>query len=208
MRLQASERDMDTDALVEQAASGVVGARDQLLARHRERLRKMVAVRIDPRLAQRVDPSDVVQETLVEADKRLDAFFVEKPIAFYPWLRGLAWQKLIDVHRRHIQAQRRSVEREQPWELAMSDASAMLLADRLQSPTSSPSRNLLQEEIQQRVKQLLAEMSTSDREIIVMRHLEGMSVKEIAAVLGMPEGTIKSRHFRALQSLKNALSKE
>ena len=196
---------MDTDALVRRAAAGDGEARDQLLLRHRDRLRQMVAVRIDPRLARRVDPSDVVQETLAVADKRLDKYLAEQPIAYYPWLRSLAWNQLIDMHRRHVHAQRRSVEREQPWELAMSDASAMLLAERLPGPTSTPSQHLLRAEIQRRVKQLLAEMSPADREIIVMRHLEGMSVREVAAVLELPEGTVKSRHFRALESLRRVL---
>ena len=168
----------------------------------------MVAVRIDPRLASRVDPSDVVQETLAVADKRLDQYLAEQPIAYYPWLRSLAWNQLVDMHRRHIHAQRRSVQREQPWELAMSDASAILLAERLPSPTTTPSRHMLQKEIERRVKQLLAEMSPCDREIIVMRHLEGMSVREVAAVLELPEGTVKSRHFRALKSLRRVLIEE
>ena len=208
MRPIVHEHDMDTDDLVKRAAAGDGEARDQLLQRHRDRLKKMVAVRIDPRLARRVDPSDVVQEALAVADKQLDKYLSEQPIAFYPWLRSLAWNQLIDMHRRHIQAQRRSVQREQPWELAMSDASAMLLAERLPSPASTPSRHLLREEIQHRVKQLLAEMSPGDREIIVMRHLEGMSVREVAAVLELPEGTVKSRHFRALESLRRVLKEE
>src|SRR5438093_9616573 len=102
----------DTEQLLERAAGGDAVARDQLLQRHRDRLKRMVAVRADPRLAARVDPSDVVQETLAEAAARLDAYLRTRPLPFYPWLRQIAQQRLIDLHRRHVQAGRRSVMRE------------------------------------------------------------------------------------------------
>src|SRR6187200_3441691 len=103
----------DTDALLRDASAGDRGARQQLLAHHRDRLRRMVAVRIDPRVRKRVDPSDVVQETLVLADRRLDAYLREPPLPFYPWLRQLAWDRLIEQHRWHLRAGRRSVLREE-----------------------------------------------------------------------------------------------
>src|ERR1700757_2715447 len=85
----------------------------ELLDRHRDRLRRMVAVRLDPRLAAGVDPSDVVQEALAKADAKLDRYLRERPLPFYPWLRQLAQERLIDLHRRHVQARRRSVTREE-----------------------------------------------------------------------------------------------
>src|SRR6516165_5011523 len=94
--------DADTDELLERAGSGDTTAREQLLIRHRARLRRMVAVRLDRRLAARVDPSDVVQETLAEAARNLADYLRERPIPFYPWLRRLAWERLVKLHRRHI----------------------------------------------------------------------------------------------------------
>src|SRR5437868_12474354 len=102
----------DTDHLLARVAAGDEAARDLLLERYRQRLRRMVVVRFDPRLAARVDPSDVVQETLAEAAAKLDRYLRDRPLPFYPWLRQLARRRLIDLHRRHVQARRRSVTRE------------------------------------------------------------------------------------------------
>src|SRR5947199_1017053 len=99
---------VDTDELLRTASLGDEAARDQLLARHRDRLRRMVAVRLDRRLAARVDPSDVVQEALADAARRLDDYLRERPMAYYPWLRRLAADRLDKAHRRHT-AGRRSV---------------------------------------------------------------------------------------------------
>ena len=111
----------DTDELLGLAADGDAAARADLLARHRSRLRRMVAYRLDRRLAARVDPSDVVQEVLAEADRQLDHYLRERPLPFYPWLRRLAWERLVKLHNRHLGAQRRSVRREEPGVLALPD---------------------------------------------------------------------------------------
>src|SRR5262249_58341596 len=100
----------------------------RLLAGHRDRLRHMVAVRLDRRVAARVDPSDVVQEALAEAAARMDDYLRRRPLPFYPWLRRLAWERLVKLHRRHIHAGKRSVTREQTW--ALPDESACELARR------------------------------------------------------------------------------
>src|SRR4051794_10800729 len=92
----------DTDHLLDRAAAGDVAARQRLLERHRPRLRRMVALRLDQRLRARVDPSDVVQEALFDADQELSDYLKRRPIPFYPWLRQLAWDRLIDLNRRHI----------------------------------------------------------------------------------------------------------
>src|SRR5438874_11870195 len=99
----------DTDALLAQAAAGDADARGRLLGRHRERLARMVACRLDRRLLARIDPSDVVQEVLVEADRKLERYLSDRPLPFYPWLRQLAWEHLVTLHRRHVRAQKRSV---------------------------------------------------------------------------------------------------
>src|SRR5262245_10354473 len=103
----------DTEQLLQRVARGDDAARDQLLERYRRRLRRMVAVRFDVRLAARVDPSDVVQETLADANAQLNRYLQERPLPFYPWLRQLAERRLIDVYRRHVLAQRRTITREE-----------------------------------------------------------------------------------------------
>ena len=103
----------DTDQLLGRAASGDSSAIQELLDLHRRRLRRMVAVHLDPRISARVDPSDVVQEALVEAYQRLPAYARDRTISFYPWLRQIAWQRLVKLQEKHLTAARRSVEREE-----------------------------------------------------------------------------------------------
>jgi RNA polymerase sigma-70 factor (ECF subfamily) len=191
----------ETEHLLERASAGDSVARNQLLQRHRRRLRRMVAVRFDPRLAARVDPSDVVQDTLVEAAAALDRYLRERPLPFYPWLRQLAHRRLIDLHRRHVQARRRSVTREAgpPW---LPDHSALALADRLFAPTSSPSADLRRQERRDRVRAALTALPGQDREILVLRILEALPTRETAAVLGISEVAVRSRQVRALDRLK------
>src|SRR5205814_8150781 len=131
----------DTDQLLDRAASGDGRARQELLARHRKRLRRMVALRLDRRLAARVDPSDVVQEALADAAARLDGYLRDRPLPFYPWLRRLAWERLVTLHRRHVRAQRRTVAREE-GPLLLSDGSVLQLARQLVAPSNGPSARL------------------------------------------------------------------
>jgi RNA polymerase sigma-70 factor (ECF subfamily) len=198
----------DTDQLLRRAGAGDAAARQQLLARHRARLRRMVALHLDRRLAARIDPSDVVQEVLVDADRRLDDYARRRPLPFYPWLRQLAWDHLIALRRRHLHTGKRSVTREEPDVLQLPDESAAELASRLVDLGSSPSAHLLREERCRRVRQALDELPETDRDVLMLRHLEQLSIAEIAAVLGVREGAVKVRHLRALRRLRTLLGEE
>src|SRR5581483_4098665 len=193
----------DTDHLLARAAAGDAAARDDLLLRHRGRLRRMVAVRADPRLAARVDPSDVVQDTLAEAHRRLDEYLRDRPLPFYPWLRQLAQNRLIDLHRRHVLARRRTVTREEA--AGLPDRSALALAERLFARQSSPSAGLHRRERRDRVRAALAALPDADREVLVLRVLEEMPTRDIAAVLGITESSVRSRQVRALGRLRKLL---
>src|SRR5262245_30236820 len=195
--------DFETEALLEQARRGDVAARQQLLARHRHRLRQMVAVHLDRRVTARVDPSDVVQEALADAARNLDDYLRNRPLPFYPWLRRLAWERLVKLHRRHIAADRRSVTREEPAPLP--DQSAQELAVRLVAPGTSPSNAVLRQELHGRVQAALAELPWRDREVLVLRYLEQLSTAEVAAVLDISPGAVKLRHLRALERLRRLL---
>jgi RNA polymerase sigma-70 factor (ECF subfamily) len=201
----AADSLFDTEALVRQAADGDRSARQQLIALHRERLRRMVAVRMDGRLAARIDASDVVQEALAEANQHLDAYFQERPLPFYPWLRQFAWHRLRHLHRHHIDARRRSVAREVPWELPLPDHSALDLARRMTASGTSPSRRLIRDEERERVQAALSRLDPRDREVLVLRYLEDLSTEEIVAVLGIRAGAVKMRHVRALERLRGLL---
>jgi RNA polymerase sigma-70 factor (ECF subfamily) len=198
----------DTEELLRRAGQGDRDARQSLLGRHRERLTQMVAVRIDRRLAARVDPSDVVQDALLDAAQQLSDYLRQRPLPFYPWLRQLAWERLIELHRRHMHAQRRSVTREESLAPHLSDESAMQLADRVLARQSSPSDRAVRSELRLRVRAALDRLSERDREVLVLRHLEQLSTKESAAVLGISEGSFKTRHLRALVRLRALLEVE
>jgi RNA polymerase sigma-70 factor (ECF subfamily) len=171
----------------------------ELIESHRDRLRAMVAVRLDRRLATRVDPSDVVQETLAEAHQRLPEYLQSSAIPFYPWLRSLAWRRLIQLYRRHIVSQARAVTREERWDGYLPDHSAQDLAERLTARGSSPSRRIQREEQKARVRAALARLEPRDREVLVLRYLEQLSLDETAAVLELSTEAAKSRQRRALE---------
>lgn len=203
-----SEHDSDTDLLVRQASSGDKSSERRLMERHRGRLKKMVAMHLDPRLSARVDPSDVVQETLIIAYGRLPAYLQDQPIPFYPWLRQIAWNRLIDLHRIHIRASKRSVTREEDLEMRLSAHSTHQLAKKLLAKDLSPSEGAVREELRRRLQDALARLPASYREVLVMRQLERLTTSEIAVALGIAEGTVKSRHFRALEKIRCMLSEE
>lgn len=195
----------ETERLIDQVAKGDESARQALFTRHRERLRQMVAVRLDDRLARRLDPSDIVQDALAEAHRTMDEYLKRRPLPFYPWLRRLAWERLIQVHRQHVEAGRRSLLHERRGDLDLTGRSALLLADRLVAGGTSPSRHAIREELQGRVRAALGEMDPRDSEVLVLRFLEQLSTAEAAAVLGIGEAAVSSRLVRALARLQTLL---
>ena len=196
----------ETVELLQRVGKGDEQALGQLLARHRSRLRRMVSLHLDPRLSGRVDPSDVVQEAFMTASRKIDEFMRDRPLPFYPWLRQFAWNGLVDLHRKHVQAQKRSLSQEDPWSSSLLDRSANRLASRLASSGSSPSGRMIRREIRDRVRQALGKLAPRDREVLVLRHLEELSISEIAAILGLSEEATKKRQVRALERLQNQLA--
>lgn len=188
-------RDTDTDRLLAAAAAGDAAARGQLFDLHRDRLRRAVARRLDHRLAARVDPSDVVQEALADADRKLTDYLRRRPLPFYPWLRRLALERLVRLHRRHVRAGKRSVTREQSGSAAVPPA-----AD------DGPPTACVRAELRHRVRDALDKLAAGDREVLVLRHFEHRSVREVAGRLGLTEGAVKVRHLRALRRLSDQLA--
>src|SRR5262249_27454891 len=136
---------------------------------------------------------------------KLSDFARRRPLPFYPWLRRLAWERLVQVHRRHIRARRRSVNREEGPGPPLPDESALELADRLAARGSSPSARLRHEEQCGRLLCALAQLTEGDREVLVLRFLEDLSTKEIAAVLNATHAAVKMRQLRALRRLRDLL---
>jgi RNA polymerase sigma-70 factor (ECF subfamily) len=198
----------DTEELLDRAGRGDGEARQDLLTRHRHRLRQMVAVRLDHRLAARLDPSDIVQEALADAAQGLDEYLRDRPVPFYPWLRRFAWERLVEVNRRHVLAKRRTVTREEKRGGHRADSSSRALAARLLARGTSPSRRLMDQELRDRVQGALDLLDAGYREVLMLRYLEQLSTAESAAALGISVGAVKMRHLRALERLRANLGTE
>ena len=117
----------ETQRLLDRAKDGDSDAANGLLERHREVLRRMVEARLDDRIKRRVDASDIVQDVLVDANRRLKEYLENPQMAFLPWLRHIAQDRMIDAHRRHRGSAKRSVDREQAVASPMPDRSTMEL---------------------------------------------------------------------------------
>jgi RNA polymerase sigma-70 factor, ECF subfamily len=193
----------ETDRLLRDAARGDQAALRSLLELHRERLRRMVALRLDSRLSARVDASDVVQEALIDAARKLPDYERDRPLPFYPWLHRLAAEQVALVHRKHRQGTR-SVGREH-HALAWSDDSARLLVDHLVDSDATPGHDLVREERRERVRDALNRLARPDREVLVLRYLEDLKFPEIAAILEIGESAAKMRHLRAIERIRSVL---
>ncbi len=198
----------DTDQLLSLARAGDSEAAEQLLTRFRPRLRRMIRIFLDPRLAARVDPSDILQSAMAIVVRRLPEYLNKPTIGFYGWLRQITRDELIHVHRQHVQAQCRSVRREERLEFHVTDTSAIQLADRLVGYDTSPSQKFDLKELHGKVKRAMAELSASDREILLMRCGEHLRMKEIAEILSISETAARSRFRRGIQKLSRLVGAE
>jgi RNA polymerase sigma-70 factor, ECF subfamily len=192
----------ETERLLSLVAQGDRSAFDRLFAVHREYLRKVVALRLDRRLRARVDPSDVVQDAQMEAYRRMPDYLARRPMTFRLWLRKTAQERLIMAERNHLRAARRSVGREAA---APSDGE-MELVGRLLAPGSTPSQGIDRRERAICVQAAVAQLSPSDREILVLRNLEELSNREAATVLGIDPAAASQRYGRALIRLRKVLA--
>jgi RNA polymerase sigma-70 factor (ECF subfamily) len=192
----------ETDALLEAVRHGNMPALERLLIRHRDELRSFVEMRLDPRLAARVDPSDVVQEAQIEIVRRIDDFLKRRPMPFRLWARKTAYERLLALHRHHIGRARRSVRRE----AVLPDRSSLLLVQPLLRNGSTPSQRLEARELADQVAQVVGELSETDREILLLRQAERMEFEEIACLLDIEPAAARKRFGRALIRLQQRLS--
>jgi len=197
----------ETDRLLDDARTGGAEAVDKLIVQFREPLRRVIGLRLDPVLARRVDASDIVQDVLIEAVGRLRDYLKSPDMPFHLWLRHLAQDRIIDTHRRHRLAQRRSVDREQAitrpaW--ADDDSAASLVAQ-LVDHEQTPATAAIQQELARRLTDAIDQLETTDREIILMRHTEQLSNQDVAQALGLTEAAASMRYLRALRRLRGVL---
>ncbi len=189
-----------TQQLLQRAEQGDADAVNRLLDRHRDALRRMVQMRLDHKIQRRVDVSDVVQDVLVEANRRLSDYLRNPVMSFHLWVRQIAKDRIIDAHRRHRVSAKRSVDREQPLAVpAGTDRSTMELVAQLCDPELTPAAAATQQEMARCVERALAELSDQDCEIIIMRHYEQLTNQEIAEALTLTEPAASMRYLRAMR---------
>jgi RNA polymerase sigma-70 factor (ECF subfamily) len=197
----------ETSRLLRQAAQGDPDRFGAMLEQYRDRLRRLVALRLDPRLAGRIDPSDVIQETYLEASERLAEYLQKPTMPFFLWLRFLASQKLVTLHRHHLGRRMRDAGREiSLYRGGLPEASSAALAAQLLGREARPSEAAVRAELKVRLQEALNSMEPLDREILALRHFEQLSLAETAQLLELTESGACRRHMRALRRLKEVLS--
>ena len=196
-----------SDELLRRAGAGDPNALAELFARYRDRLRRMVRLRLDRRLQGRVDPSDVLQEAQVEIIRRAAAYAADPRLPPFLWIRLITGQRLMALHRRHLGARMRSAGQEialhrGPIPQATSASLAEMLLGRLTSPTQAAHRA----EVRLLLQEALNGMDPVDREVLTLRHFEELSNAEVAQVLGLSKTAASNRYIRALERLRETLA--
>ncbi|GIX04744.1 MAG: DNA-directed RNA polymerase sigma-70 factor [Planctomycetaceae bacterium] len=196
----------ETRELLAAAEQGDREAVNVLLARYRDMLRRMVQMRIDRALQRRLDASDIVQDVLLEAHRRLQDYFTNPQLPFGVWLRRLAHDRMIEMYRQHRVSQRRSLDREQALStVGAEDGSQVHPLERVADPELTPMAAALKQERRQRFLQAIACLDDEDREIVWLRHVEQLSNSEVATLLQVTPAAAGMRHLRALRRLKDIL---
>ena len=194
-----NQESTETDRLLERIGAGDHDAVNRLFELHRQYVRRFVDLRMDQKLKARVDPSDVVQETQIEAARRIGDYVQRRPMSFRVWLRKTATEQIVMMYRRHVGTKRRSVERE----VSLPDGSSVVLARQLIK--DSPSKEFQRRELAARVRQAVDQLPEADREILLMRNFEELTNREAAEALEIEGVTASKRYGRALVRLRNIL---
>src|SRR5437588_7381319 len=197
-----SESD-ESSGLLRRAAAGEEGPLRELFTRHRDRLKRMVHLRLSRRLQGRVDDSDVLQEAFLDISTRLQEYAADPKLPFFLWLRHMTGLKLAEVHRRHLGTQIRAADREVTLHRGgLPEADSMSLAAQLLGQLTTPSQAAIKAETRLIVQEALNNMDPTDREVLALKHFEQLSTSEIAKVLGMSKAGAGSRYLRAIKRLK------
>jgi RNA polymerase sigma-70 factor (ECF subfamily) len=193
-----------SDELVDRVIHGDRWALAQVFEMYRDRLRRIIRFRLNARLAARIDVEDVLQESYVNAQDRLEHVLRESNGGLFVWLRLIVGQTLADVHRRHLQTQSRDACRERSPAVRDSSSSAMMFSW-LFGHLTSPSQAMLRKELTEQLESALASMSELDREVLMLRHFEELTNLETARVLKLTEQAASVRYVRALKRLQHIL---
>jgi RNA polymerase sigma-70 factor (ECF subfamily) len=196
----------ETKVLLERAGKGDRHAVGELFTRHKDRLRRMVQLRLDRRLQGRIDPSDVLQEAYLSASRSLAEYLQNPSMPFFLWLRMITGRRLHTLHKRHLGTQARDGGREVALHRgALPQASSVSLAAQLLGRLTAPSVAAMRAELQVRVQEVLNSMDALDREVLALRHFEQLTNAETALVLDISESAASNRFVRALTRLRTIL---
>jgi RNA polymerase sigma-70 factor, ECF subfamily len=197
----------ETARLLELAKTGDKAALNEIFSRHRDRLRRMVELRLDRRLQARIDASDVIQEAYVDAVNRLDEYLGDPKYPLFLWLRLMVGERLLKLHRHHLGTKMRDAALEVSiFRGALPAASSAALAAQLLGKHTSPTQAAMRAERMMRVQEALNTLDPIDREILSLRHFEEMSLAETALSLGIEQAAAAKRYIRALKRLKTILA--
>jgi RNA polymerase sigma-70 factor (ECF subfamily) len=197
----------DSNDAIEQLKGGDRGALAEFFGKHRDRLRRMVELRLDPRLRGRLDASDVVQDAFLDVARDLEAYLADPKLPPLLWLRLHVGRRLTTLHRQHLGTRMREAGREiSLYHGALPEASSAALASMLLGRHTSPTQAAQRAERMLRVQEALNSLDPIDREVLALRHFEQLSRSEAAVVLGISQEAGAKRYFRALKRLKDVLA--
>ena len=192
------------EELLDAARNGDQAALAVLFERHRDRLERMVRLRMDRRLQGRVDPADVLQDAYLAVRGKFPQYSADPRLPFFLWLRLEVGQKLVDAHRFHLGTQMRDAGQEVSLHRgALPQVTSLSLAEHLLGKLTSASRAAMRVELKLRVQEALNSMDANDREVLLLRHFEELSNAEAAQVLGIKPSAAVNRYARALKRLKD-----
>ena len=191
----------DPEQLLQEAQAGDAATLGRLLEMYRRYLALLARVQIGQRLQGKVDASDIVQETFLEAHRNFARFRGTSEPELVRWLRQILAANLADLLRRYLGAQGRDVRLEREIEDGL-DRSSVLLDRGLLAPQSSPSQQAARREQAVLLADALDQLPDDYRDVLVLRHLEGLSFPDVARRMGKTLDSVEKLWMRGLARLR------
>jgi RNA polymerase sigma-70 factor, ECF subfamily len=189
--------------LVRRWRGGDPQALAELFARYRDRLRRMVRLRLDRRLQGQVDDSDVLRQAYGDVSQRAKEYDAAQPV--FLWLRSVTGQRLQAMHRLYLGGRMGDAGQEVLlYRGALPQVNSVSLAGQLLGRVAGAGpENRAEKQI--RLQEALNSMDALDREILALRHFEDLTNDETAQVLGLETAVASNCYIRALKRLKDML---